>query len=203
MFVSVVIATRNRSALLVQTLDALARQTWPRERLEILIADNGSTDDTRAVVERVAGAAGAPAIHYLMVATPGKSHAINAALRQARGDLIAFTDDDVLPESNWIERLAAALTETGTDFAAGRILPRLESSPPAWMSSALYGVLAIPDNGPSVESTIPVSGFPTGAVIVSVDVYFAATHPRAGDLHVVLTTEAQGSNPGLTLWNRG
>ena len=54
MFVSVVIATRNRSALLGQTLDAVARQQWPHDRLEIVVADNGSTDDTRLVVERAA-----------------------------------------------------------------------------------------------------------------------------------------------------
>src|SRR5260370_449353 len=52
MFVSVVIATRNRSALLGQTLDAVARQRWPHDRLEIVVADNGSTDDTRLVVEQ-------------------------------------------------------------------------------------------------------------------------------------------------------
>ena len=56
MFVSIVIATRNRSVLLARTLDALARQRWPADRLEIIVADNGSTDDTRAVVEDAAKA---------------------------------------------------------------------------------------------------------------------------------------------------
>jgi glycosyltransferase involved in cell wall biosynthesis len=47
MMVSVVIATRNRSVLLGRTLDALARQRWPRDRMDVIVADNGSTDDTR------------------------------------------------------------------------------------------------------------------------------------------------------------
>ena len=59
-FVSVVIATRNRASLLGQTLDALARQRWPREAFEIIVADNLSTDDTRSVVETFAASAGAP-----------------------------------------------------------------------------------------------------------------------------------------------
>jgi glycosyltransferase involved in cell wall biosynthesis len=145
--VSIAIATHNRAALLSQTLDALARQRWPREGFEIVVADNRSTDGTRQVVETAAAASGAPPIRYLYVADPGKSYAVNAALRIAAGDLLLFTDDDVVPEPQWIERMVGALEETGADFAAGRILPRWEAPPPPWMSPPLYGVLAIPDNG--------------------------------------------------------
>src|SRR3954464_6564488 len=134
--VSIVIATHNRSALLAQTLEALAGQRWPRGRFEIIVADNRSTDDTRQVVESAAARRAAPSIRYLYVAEPGKSHAVNAALRLAVGDLLVFTDDDVLPEPGWIEALAGSLVATGADFAAGRILPRWEAAPPAWMSTA-------------------------------------------------------------------
>jgi cellulose synthase/poly-beta-1,6-N-acetylglucosamine synthase-like glycosyltransferase len=72
---------------------------------------------------------------------------VNAILRDVRGSLVAMTDDDVCPEPDWLERLAAAFAETRADFVAGRILPRWECEPPAWLSSPLYGVLAIPDNG--------------------------------------------------------
>jgi glucosyl-dolichyl phosphate glucuronosyltransferase len=145
--VSVVIATRDRAALLAQTLDALARQTWPHDRLEVLVADNGSTDDTRATIEGAAARPDMPAVLYLSVDEPGKSFAVNAALARARGAILALTDDDVLPEAAWIERLVAAFDETGADFVAGRILPRWEASPPSWLSPALYGVLAIPESG--------------------------------------------------------
>jgi glycosyltransferase involved in cell wall biosynthesis len=144
--VSVIIATRDRAALLVETLDALVRQTWPADRLEIVVADNGSTDRTRDVVAAARRTAG-PRLEYLAVSERGKSFAVNAALRRARGDILALTDDDVLPEPAWIERLVAAFDETGADFVAGRIVPRWEAAPPPWLSPALYGVLAIPDNG--------------------------------------------------------
>ncbi len=146
-FVSVVIATRNRAALLAQTLDALAAQWWPHDRIEIVVADNGSTDDTRSVVELAARRQDSATVRYLHVAEPGKSHAVNAALAAAHGDLLALTDDDVLPEPGWIEGLVNAFDDPRVDFVAGRILPRWEEAPPAWMSPALYGVLAIPDNG--------------------------------------------------------
>jgi hypothetical protein len=72
---------------------------------------------------------------------------VNTILRDAQGSLVAMTDDDVCPEPDWLERMAAAFEETGADFVAGRILPRWECAPPPWLSSPLYGVLAIPDNG--------------------------------------------------------
>jgi glycosyltransferase involved in cell wall biosynthesis len=161
-FVSIVIATHNRSALLGQTLDALAGQTWPADQLEIIVADNGSTDGTRAVVQRAASRGGAP-MRYLFVPQPGKSHAVNAALEIARGDVLAFTDDDVLPEPGWIPALVRAVRETPADFVAGRIQPIWEIEPPAWMSPALYGVLAIPDNGPerlSISADRPAQATP-------------------------------------------
>ena len=132
-FVTVVVATRNRAPLLRETLDALVAQRWTDGRGEIIVADNASTDDTRAVVEAAASAPG-PTIRYLYVNRPGKSHAVNAALAQARGDPLVFTDDDVVPEPEWLERMVQSLTDTGVEFAAGRILPRWETTPPAWLS---------------------------------------------------------------------
>jgi glucosyl-dolichyl phosphate glucuronosyltransferase len=166
MFVSIVIATHNRSALLEQTLGALARQRWPADRLEIIVSDNGSTDGTRAVVERAAGLPGGVPVHYLFVGQPGKSHAVNAALQVTRGEIIAFTDDDVQPDPEWIPALARAFEETNADFAAGRIRPIWEIEPPRWMSPSLYGVLAIPDNGSArlpIAADRPTQVMPIGA----------------------------------------
>ena len=146
-FVSVVLATRNRAGLLAEALHALTEQHWPRDRFEIILADNGSIDGTRAAVLDAAARDGAPVIHYLYVAESGKSSAVNQALPLASGDLLAFTDDDVRPEPDWIAHLAAAFDETGADFVAGRILPRWQTAPPGWLSPPLYGVLAVPENG--------------------------------------------------------
>lgn len=145
--ISVVIATRNRQALLAQTLDSLASQTWPCERLEVIVADNGSSDATPDVVTSFGRRRGAPLVRYLFVDTPGKSAAVNQALAIATGDLLALTDDDVRADHDWLMRLAAAFDETGADFVAGRVKPAWESAPPDWLSPALYGVIAVPENG--------------------------------------------------------
>src|SRR2546426_6349653 len=86
-FISAIIATRNRASLLGQTLDALVAQTWPRQQLEIIVADNGSSDNTRELIEANGRRPDAPSIRYLYVAEAGKSNAVNAALRLARGEL--------------------------------------------------------------------------------------------------------------------
>jgi glucosyl-dolichyl phosphate glucuronosyltransferase len=145
--VSVVIASRNRVRLLTRTLEALAIQDYPQERFEVLVADNGSTDATAAVVQAIARQRNGCAVRYLQVTEPGKSRAVNAALREVRGSIVAFTDDDVRPARTWVARLARALEERDVDFVAGRVLPEWEIDPPRWMSPALFGVLAIPDGG--------------------------------------------------------
>jgi glycosyltransferase involved in cell wall biosynthesis len=144
---SVVIATRNREALLAATLQALAEQDWPTDRVEVIVADNGSSDATARIVADAGRRRGAPLVRYLFVAEPGKSAAVNQALAIASGDLIALTDDDVKPARNWLTRLAAAFDETGADFVAGRVHPTWEAPPPEWVSPSVYGVLAIPENG--------------------------------------------------------
>jgi glucosyl-dolichyl phosphate glucuronosyltransferase len=165
-FVSIVVATHNRHALLAQTLHGLARQRWPADRLEILVADNGSTDGTREVVAHAAAPAHGAPVRYLWVEPPGKSHAVNAALQVTRGDIVAFTDDDVQPDPDWIPALVGALEDTHADFVAGRIRPLWAIAPPRWMSPALYGVLAIPDNGPvrlPITADTPGPVMPLGA----------------------------------------
>ena len=145
--VSVVIATRNRAPLLVRTLGALEAQDFDRDQFEVLVADNGSSDDTVAVLESFARRSDACTVRYLHVAAAGKSRAVNAALRDAHGDIVAFTDDDVLPNRSWLAHVARAFDDPGIDFVAGRILPEWEAEPPPWISPALFGVLAISDGG--------------------------------------------------------
>jgi len=144
--ISILIATRDRSALLAETLGAIAAQASPGCALETIVVDNGSVDDTAAVV--AAAAQSSPErVRYLHEARPGKSHALNTAIQHARGDLIVLTDDDVLPSPGWLAAYARTFEDAHVDFAVGRIFPLWEAPPPRWLSPALYGVLAVPDAG--------------------------------------------------------
>jgi glucosyl-dolichyl phosphate glucuronosyltransferase len=162
MIISVVIATRDRAPLLEETLKALCELQAPGCPFEILVVDNGSIDSTATVVAEAARRSKVP-ITYLTEEKPGKSHALNTAITHARGDLLAFTDDDVLPSPGWLAAFARAFSETGADYAAGRILPLWEAPPPRWLTPSLHGVLAIPDGGTrrltlkgSVDQVMPI-----------------------------------------------
>lgn len=144
--ISIIIATRDRSSLLRDTLDAIAAQHDPGMDVEVMVIDNASVDDTHLVVTEAAARMRWP-VRYLYEARSGKSHALNSALSQVGGQILVFTDDDVLPAAGWLAAYADAIAQTGADYAVGRILPRWEAPRPAWMSAALYGVLAVPDGG--------------------------------------------------------
>jgi len=144
--ISVVIATRDRAPLLEATLKAICEQDSPGCPFEVVVVDNGSVDSTATVVAEAARRSSVP-VTYLTEEKSGKSHALNTAIGHARGDLLALTDDDVLPSRGWLAAFARAFSETGADYAAGRILPLWEAPPPRWMTPSLHGVLAIPDGG--------------------------------------------------------
>ena len=163
--ISIVIATRDRAALLHDTLEAISRQESPGCPFEVMVVDNASVDDTPAVVDLAASRMNVP-VKYLRESRPGKSHALNTAVVEARGDILVFTDDDVLPAPGWLAAYMRAFNETGADYAVGRILPLWEAPAPKWMSPALYGVLAVPDGGTSrllLENGVNEEIMPLGA----------------------------------------
>ena len=104
--ISIIICTRNRAASLRRTIESVrALSTPPATAWEFIVVDNGSTDDTRAVVE-AAVAASEIDVKYVYEGRKGLSQARNAGIRQARGEVIAFTDDDMLVETDWLVRIA-------------------------------------------------------------------------------------------------
>jgi len=127
---SVIIATYNRADMLDECLQHLARQSFSIGD-EVLIADNGSTDHTSAVVAR--RAPGFPvALARIQAPTPGKSHAVAAALRVACGDIVALTDDDVNVAEGWLATLKSAFAEPQTGVAGGPVDARWQQQPPGW-----------------------------------------------------------------------
>ncbi len=107
--------------MLANTLRAFQNVRVPSNwQVELIVADNGSTDRTADVVK----AASHPSIEirHVYEPQPGKSRAQNTAMAQARGDILLFTDDDVEPAENWVENMARPLFENRCEAVAGRVL---------------------------------------------------------------------------------
>ncbi|MFZ5520790.1 MAG: glycosyltransferase [Pseudomonadota bacterium] len=117
---SVVIPTCGRPTLLRRCMEALLRQTYPAEAFEIIVVDDGRSADTQAAVQELAGRPGAPRIRYVMppAGTKGPASARNAGWRASEAAVIAFTDDDTIPEPDWLEQGRAALLKPGETRAA-------------------------------------------------------------------------------------
>lgn len=104
---SVAICTYNRAALLNRALDSVASQTLAQDEFEVIIVDNGSTDQTR---DRVAAhQLHDPRIRYVVEPQAGIAHARNRALAEARGEYLAFIDDDAWADPKWLENLVTPL----------------------------------------------------------------------------------------------
>ena len=148
--VSVIVCTYNRAESLRDTLRALqAQMVSDGLAFEVVVVDNNSRDHTPAVVEACAHGRGRP-IRYIFEPVQGLSHARNRGIREARGELLAFTDDDVVPDADWVEALWQAAERFQADAVGGRILPLWAKEPPAWLAGQqpLLESLALLDGGP-------------------------------------------------------
>ena len=151
MNVTVILCTFNRCQSLAKALESVAVSTLPKSiEWEVLVVDNNSRDQTRKVVEefcrRYPGR-----FRYLFESQQGKSHALNSGIREARGNILAFMDDDVRVEPTWLGNLTAALAGREWAGAGGRILPQQTFSAPCWLALegkySLAGMLAFFDLG--------------------------------------------------------
>jgi glycosyltransferase involved in cell wall biosynthesis len=139
MTVTIILCTYNRCQRLARALDSVASSTVSDSvKWEVLVVDNNSTDQTREVAEEFSRSHPGH-FRYCFEPKQGKSHALNAGIREARGDILAFLDDDVTVGPTWLQDLTAPLGSGEWLGSAGRILPERDFTPPRWLSlSGLY-----------------------------------------------------------------
>ncbi len=139
---SIVVCTYNRAESLRDTLAALrAQRAAPGREWEVIVVDNNSRDHTRALVEEAQ--CDWPLLRYEFEGAQGLSHARNHGIGSAEGAIILFTDDDVLPEADWLEITLEGLAKHGAHACGGYIAPIWETPPPPWLTERFYGFLAV------------------------------------------------------------
>lgn len=121
--VSVVVATHNRSERLERLLGGLRAQSLPRDRFEVIVVDDCSSDGTNAVLEREQARSELRLSVLRQPESKGPASARNRGWRQAEGPVIAFTDDDCIPTPGWLEALLAAAGHSPDPIVRGQTLP--------------------------------------------------------------------------------
>lgn len=166
MKITVIVCTYNRCKSLPTTLDSIARQRFEEPvEWEVLVVDNNSNDQTRQVVEefsrRYTGR-----FRYLFEPRQGLSQARNAGIEAARGDILAFTDDDVTFEPGWLQSLTSDLETGEWAGAGGRILRRWTCAVPKWLSF----------QGPYERMSFPIFTFDKGEAQGQLDDFAAGAN---------------------------
>jgi glycosyltransferase involved in cell wall biosynthesis len=146
--ITLLVCTYNRANDLRELLETgLAQETGGAFTYEILVVDNNSSDDTRAVVERFI-AAGHENLRYLFEGRQGKSHALNSGLQAVRGWAYVIADDDFVLPPDWVKGIYEGFrAHPEVSFVSGKVLPQWQSEPPAWLTTKHWSAIAMADYG--------------------------------------------------------
>ena len=158
---SVIIPTANRSGLLAKTLQSLLQCSGCRG-YDVIVVDNGSTDDTAAVVESFRNRFSQ--LRYFYDATPGLHTGRHIGMREAQTDILSFLDDDVVVMPTWSTAVLLAFETPDVAMVGGKNLPEFECDPPQWLmefwqenrrGERKFGPLSIIDLGNEVKEINP------------------------------------------------
>lgn len=142
-YISVIICTYNRDKYIYHVLESLAQNDYPREGFEIVVVYNNCTDNTSSEVARFASSYPDVCLRCFNETEQGLSYARNRGLREARGDILIYVDDDAFVGENYLSGYAE-LFERRKDISAagGPVIPYYESgSEPDWMTFHLRCLL--------------------------------------------------------------
>jgi glycosyltransferase involved in cell wall biosynthesis len=136
-FVSIIVPTFNRAALLPITLDSLLAQDYPADRFEIIVANNASTDRTAHLLEEYC--ARDPRIRYLTERRQGVHYARNSAALVAKGEILYFTDDDMKADKDLLKELVKVFDlDPQIGSATGKVVGNFDVPPPEWVKTASH-----------------------------------------------------------------
>lgn len=130
MIASIIIPTYRRHDLLLRALTAACLQEFPSDEYEIVVADDAACDQTRKLVESLAASSRCALRYVPVVAKHGPAAARNCGWREARGEILAFTDDDCIPDPLWLANGVRALRKSDAlDAVWGKLVMPLPSKP--------------------------------------------------------------------------
>lgn len=136
MDLTLVICTYNRSQSLKVTLESIKGQMPESSIWEIIVVDNANDPSTQRVISDLATEL---PVSCVVEETPGQNSARNAVLPHIKGELVAFTDDDVIAGENWLSELVhAAKKYPDYDVFGGKIIPQWPNGVEPWQANAWF-----------------------------------------------------------------
>ncbi len=132
-FISVAVCTRNRTADLALCLDAISKLNYPN--FEILVIDNAPSDDSTEKLIQTQF----PNVRYIKEPRPGLDWARNRAIVSAKGEIIAYTDDDVIVDTEWLKAFAFLFAENPEVMAVTGLVVPFELETRAQVLFEMYG----------------------------------------------------------------
>ena len=130
---SVIIPTRNRADLLDATLESITKQTFPSDKFEIIVIDNGSTDNTAEICKKYQCCF--PEFRYFYEPSPGLHVGRHKGAKESRSSILVYADDDIKATSSWLEGIMEAFQDTEIAMVGGNNLPLFIGTPPGWLDS--------------------------------------------------------------------
>jgi glycosyltransferase involved in cell wall biosynthesis len=133
--VSIIIPTFNRCKLLQDTIESIFSHNTATDLFEIIVVDNGSTDETKEIVENIQNENSSFNLYYFFDDIPGLLSGRHRGAKEARGEILSFIDDDVLVSETWLEGIIERMNENKQiALLSGPCLPKYESNPPEWLN---------------------------------------------------------------------
>ena len=134
--ISVIICTYNRERYIYNVLKSLALGTLEHSAYEIILVDNNCTDNTRKEVDHFCNVFPQVSLRYFVETNQGLSHARNRGIKESKGDLLVYVDDDATVNPEYLKTYADWFeSHPETDAAGGPIIPHYETgSEPKWMT---------------------------------------------------------------------
>lgn len=200
---TVVLATHNGADTLPIMLDAFTRLEAPEGGWKLIAVDNASTDGTPGILESFKHRLPLEILHQHV---PGKNNALNMALDHLEGDLVVFTDDDVVPDPDWLQAyVLAARAQPEVTIFAGQVRHYWQKEPPKWLEclaaegNSYAGTASDREAGPIQAALIKGPNFAVRRSTFEEDRFDAGIGPNGAknyaagsETQLVLTLERKG-----------
>lgn len=161
MLLSVVIPTRNRADFLATALESVADQDLSPDQFEVLVVDNGSTDRTKDVVDKMRSRL--TNLRYFFAAEPGLHVGRHRGLQEANSDLLVFGDDDIRAKPTWLSAILENFSDPKVSMVGGNNYPDFKGPVPSWLEKQW----AVRSQGGKLLGQLSILSLPEGQRAIS------------------------------------